>query len=216
MKNKTTKKPPKKGAGGKLNRSEIVQTRLNPKLRFMAEIMARHQRRTLSSLIEGLIEQAAEKYLIPATVSEKAQTDQYLFGKGKHKKLSAKASIDQIWSVEEADRFAGLALFLPHLLTPEEERLWSLIVKIPYFWEHFEINIESKSGKVLDKEWWPLVDYRGLIRENLRQYWSLLQSILDGEGTIEKLKRLRLTIGRAVKRPDYYPYPLKKIDNQKP
>lgn len=50
----------KKGGGGKLNRSEILQARLNPKLRLGAEIMVRSQRRTLSSLIETLIEAATE------------------------------------------------------------------------------------------------------------------------------------------------------------
>ena len=41
----------KKGGGGKLNRSEIIQARLDPKLHMAAEIMARAERRTLSSFI---------------------------------------------------------------------------------------------------------------------------------------------------------------------
>src|ERR1700730_16830959 len=51
----------KKGAGGKLSRSEILQARLNPKLRFTVELMARLERRTVSSFIEGLIEKAAKE-----------------------------------------------------------------------------------------------------------------------------------------------------------
>ena len=205
---------PKKGAGGKLNRSEIIQARLNPKLRFIAEIMARQQRRTLSSLIESLIEDAAESYKIPLMLSEKSQTDRYLLGKRKYQKISMKAAADLVWSLEEADRFAALALFFPDLLTPEEEELWGFIVYTPYFWAHFEINVESKSGKVLDKEFWPLVDHHGLIREHLREHWPLLQAILNGEEQAEKLKQLKLPPGKIVKKPDYYPYPIKMVDNR--
>ncbi len=205
------KKQPKKGAGGKLNRSEIIQTRLNPKLRFIAEVMARQERRTLSSLIEGLIEEAAERHKIPLVLTERAQTDRYLFGKRKYQNISMKAAADLIWSAEEADRFAALALFLPDLLTAEEEELWQIIVHKPYFWEHFEINVETKAGKVLDKEWWPVVDRHGLIREHLREYWPLMRGILDGKESIEKLKQMKLSVSRTVKKPEYYPYPIKVV-----
>jgi hypothetical protein len=208
------KKQPKKGGGGKLNRSEVIQTRLNPKLRFIAEVMARQERRTLSSLIEGLIEEAAEQHRIPLVLSERSQTDRYLFGKRKYQKVSMKSAADLIWSAEEADRFAGLALFLPDLLTPEEEALWNLITYTPYFWQHFETNIETKSGKVIGHEWWPLVDYHGLIREHLREHWSLLQAILEGRESVETFKQLNLPLGQAVEKPEYYPYPIKKIDTR--
>ena len=205
------KKQPRKGAGGKLSRSEIIQTRLNPKLRFIAEVMARQERRTLSSLIEGLIEEAAERHKIALVLTERAQTDRYLLGKRKYQNVSMKAAADLIWSAEEADRFAALALFLPDLLTAEEEELWQTLVNKPYFWEHFEINVETKSGKVVDKEWWPIIDYHGLIRERLRDYWPLFRDILDGKEPLEKFKKMKLPTGRGVRKPDYYPYPIKKV-----
>lgn len=57
-------KAPSKGNGGKLNRSAIIQARIDPKLHMAAEIMAHYERRTLSSLIETLILKAIEKYKI--------------------------------------------------------------------------------------------------------------------------------------------------------
>lgn len=51
-----------KGGGGKLNRCMIIQARLDPKLHEVAEMMALKQRRTLSNLIEILIENEAERY----------------------------------------------------------------------------------------------------------------------------------------------------------
>jgi hypothetical protein len=45
----------RKGGGGKLSRSETVTVRLDPKLRYLAELAARLHRRTLSSYIEWAI-----------------------------------------------------------------------------------------------------------------------------------------------------------------
>ena len=42
-----------KGGGAKLSRSETVTVRLDPKLRYLAELGARSQRRTVSSFIEN-------------------------------------------------------------------------------------------------------------------------------------------------------------------
>lgn len=204
-------KAKKKGAGGKLNRSEIVQTRLNAKLRFAAEIMARYERRTVSSLLEGLLEQAMKNYVISAMISEKAQANLYLEGTGTPQRIQLKALLDEIWSVEEADRFASFAMCLPDLLTEEEERLWHLIASTPYFWEHYEYNIENKSGKVLGKDYWPVRTYRGLIREHIREYWKLLNAIARDEESKAKLDKLKYKIGKVVPKPKHLPK-VTKID----
>jgi hypothetical protein len=195
----------KRGAGGKLNRSEIVQTRLNPKMRFAAEIMARYERRTVSSLLEGLIEQTIKDYRIPAMIGEKAQANLLFYGgEAEPQKTSLKFLLDDIWTIEEADRFASFAMCFPDLLTEEEERLWNLIVQTPYFWAHFEINIESKGGKVVGKDVWPVKTYRGLIRENIREHWDLLNAIARGEEPRSKLAELK-SPGRIVPKPKHIP-----------
>lgn len=45
----------KKQPGGKLSRTETVTVRLDPKLRYLAELASRSQRRTLSSFIEWVV-----------------------------------------------------------------------------------------------------------------------------------------------------------------
>ena len=107
-------KKSKRKVGGQLNRSMTIQTRMSPKLRFTADLIARHQNRTLSSLIESLLVEAAERYHLPAVVSEKAQTDHYLFGERQTQKVTAQEIGERLWSGEEADRFAGMALFATH------------------------------------------------------------------------------------------------------
>ncbi len=122
-------------------------------------------------MIEVLIEREIERYKIPVVHSPGAQINAMLFHKIKSKQLSVKETMDSIWSEEEADRFAAFALFLPELLLPEEAQAWNLIANTAYFWEHFEINVETKSGKVLEKEPWPITEHRSLIREHLREHW---------------------------------------------
>lgn len=201
----------KRKAGSQLNRTMIIQTRMSPKLRFTAELIARHQHRTLSSLIESVLAEAAERYHLPMVMTEKAQTDHYLFGERQTQKVTAAEIGERLWSAEESDRFAAMALFVPSLLTAEEQALWQVIVEKSYFWNHFQIQIENPAGKVIDTEWWPLIDYRGFNHERLREHWRLCRAILDGTEPLETLKSLDLPPGKHTSKPDYYPYPIKKV-----
>lgn len=208
-------KKPKKKADNQNVRTVVMTVRISPPLRFVAEMIARHQHRTVSSLMESLLAEKAASYCLPVVSTEKAQTNDYLFGQRHTEKIIAQEVGEQLWSAEDADLFAGMALFLPSLLTAEEQTLWQVITDIPYFWNHFEIHIENPAGQIVDKEWWPLVDYRGLNRERLREHWPLCQAILDGEKPLQHLKELNLPPGKPIEKPDYYP-PIKKVrsDNE--
>jgi hypothetical protein len=96
------------GGGGKLSRSEVVTVRLDPKLRYLAELAARKQRRTLSSFIEWAIEQslADVKLTETSTVADEAPS---------------------LWDVDECDRFVKLALRDESLLNYREQLLWKRI-----------------------------------------------------------------------------------------
>src|ERR1700683_3750370 len=50
-----------RGRGGRLTRSETVTVRLDPKLRYLAELAALKHRRTLSSFIEWAIEDSLQR-----------------------------------------------------------------------------------------------------------------------------------------------------------
>lgn len=203
-------KKPKKKVGNQHSRTITVQVRLSPPLRFVAELIARHQRRTVSSLMESLLAEKAASYHLPVVSTEKAQTEHYLFGERQTQKITAQEVSERLWSGEDADLFAGIALFLPSLLTSEEQALWQVITDIPYFWNHFEIHIENPAGQIVNKEWWPLVDYHGLNRERLREHWLLCKAILDGEQPLQSLRALNLPSGKLVEKPDYYPA-IKKV-----
>lgn len=201
----------KKGGGGKLNRSEIIQARLDPKLHMAAEILARSQRRTLSSLIEVLIESAAEKTKIPATVSGAAQINAIQLNRKKREMRSVSDLIDLLWSSEESDRFVMMALLLPDLLTAEEEYLWRLIKSTSYFWSYFPINIETNSGEIIGQGAWPLYNEEGLVREHLHEQWPLLKDILEGKKTESDLRKLNLSRGKLIDKPKDYPFEVKTI-----
>jgi hypothetical protein len=106
---KTTKR---RGGGGKLTRSEQVSIRLDPKLRFAAELAASKERRTLSSFIEWAVERAVKE--IPLVCREgQWQT--------------ADVVTHNVWDLDEAYRFSLLGMHYPELLTYEDQKLWKFI-----------------------------------------------------------------------------------------
>lgn len=203
----------RKGAGGKLQRSEVVQTRMSPRLRFLAEIMARHQHRSLSSLIEQLIAQAAEQYPISITMADKPALPQELFPEKQYQTMPLTRVAGQLWSLEASQRFAALAFFLPDLLTHEEERLWSALKKTPFFWLHFVVKLMTREGKLISSELRPIYDFRGLVHERLKEAWPDLDAFLQGQQSLETAMApwQDLLPHAAVEKPDYYAYPLEEI-----
>jgi hypothetical protein len=91
----------------------MVSVRLAPKLRYSAEIAARSQRRTLSSLIEV----AVAAYLSRLDVEVPAANAPVPLGK----------LVDVLWDPDESDRFVILAERARWLLDLEEEHRWKSI-----------------------------------------------------------------------------------------
>jgi hypothetical protein len=103
--------------GAKLARTETVSVRLDPKLRYLAELAARRQRRSLSSYIEWAIEDSLKHCTLNFN-GDRPLADE----------------AEDLWDVDESDRFARLALSHPDLLTHEEQVLWKLIRDNGYVW----------------------------------------------------------------------------------
>lgn len=137
----------RKAGGGKLTRSETVTVRLDPKLRYLADLAARKQRRTLSSYIEWAIEDSL------------GRTNLYSSGDTSLADESA-----NLWDVDEVDRFAKLALRHPDLLTHEEQVRWKLVRENGWLWRG------RYAGN--DKKWTWDVEESSLMFERLRQHWS--------------------------------------------
>ena len=149
----------KKGGGGKLSRSETVTVRLDPKLRFAAELAARKQRRTLSSFIEWAVEESIHNVILaePSHINEPPET--------------AYTAIERVWDVDEADRFAKFALNYPNLLTHNEEILWKLICENGCLWK----------GRPENGEWTWEISQGSLIFKRLREYWDTFKKVATGE-----------------------------------
>jgi hypothetical protein len=114
MKRQKAKETTRPIGGGKLARTETVTVRLDPRLRYLAELAARKQRRTLSSFIEWSIEDALKRVSLGGLPGRRAG-----------------ASIDDeanaLWDIDEADRFIRLGFGYPELLTYDEQRIWKLL-----------------------------------------------------------------------------------------
>ncbi len=138
----------RKDSGEKLFRTKAVGVRLDPKLKYAAELAARKQRRTLSSFIEWAVQEAVNK--VPVT-----------------KQHTAGEAISDVWDVFDADRFVKTAINLPDLLTHDEEVTWKLIEEHPAMWrrgnhdpsnlrydvlrEHFETFKKVAKGELDEK-----------------------------------------------------------------
>jgi len=100
--------------GGKLARTEITTVRFDPKLKYLAELISRKQRRTLSSFTEWAIEQILKTEKIGTPI-------------GSEKAITVWDAQDFIWDTDEIDRFIKLVRFFPELMIFEEQQLWKLI-----------------------------------------------------------------------------------------
>lgn len=155
-----------KGAGGKLARSEIIQARLSPKIKFAAEILARRENRTLSSLIEQLIDYESHARWIKL----------HKMGADTIQECTIGDLVTRIWHSDEMIRFVGLALTMQELLTDEEQKIWNLISDTPYFWECLEIILVDENNNEIGREWEPIYSISGFVPENLREYWVSIKN----------------------------------------
>jgi len=152
---------PKVG-GGKMSRSETVTVRLDPKLRYLAELAARRQRRTVSSYIEWAIEESLSSVLLDES-------------------NSVALAATKLWDVDEPDRFAKLAFRYPDMLTHEEQTLWKLIRESGMLW----LGDYCKP----DNKWTWTVEEDSMDTERLREYWDIFNAIAKGDAKKSSLPK---------------------------
>lgn len=157
----------RKGGGGKLTRSETVTVRLDPKLRYLAELAARKQRRTLSSFIEWAVEDSLNRVYLReySTIADEA---------------------GGLWDLDPSDRLIKLAESHPDLLTYEEQRIWKAIHSIAAG-EAYQ-NAEGKNS---------YINYSFVMGEGenrrpepyaIRNCWLELVAYSEGKATEEDLQ----------------------------
>jgi uncharacterized protein (DUF1778 family) len=153
-------------------RSQVVGVRLDPRTRYLADVAARVQRRSLSGFIEVAILEALERQKIrPRELHSSSVID----------------VADQIWSPSEPRRFIALATRFPELLTYEEQMMWATIEECAYFWPGFW----GQSNNVRDQEnWrWNTEESEALLDEFVVEQWDKLQKIGAGLATIDILPK---------------------------
>jgi hypothetical protein len=154
------------GAGKK---SEVVTVRLDPKLKYLAELAARKHRRPLSSYIEWAVEQSLSRVWL----------DEPFNGEGTS---VADAERNQhLWDLDEPDRVVRLAINYPDLLTHDEQLVWKLVRENGVIWKGRNAGAppawtwEIKEGSVI----W----------ERLREYWSVFKAVANGTQASTALPR---------------------------
>lgn len=146
-----------------MTRTVTVSVRLDPKLKYLAELAARKQRRALSSYIEWAVEQSLDKCEVG------------YFPDGQTMTLADEAN--DLWDVDEADRLAMLALRHPELLTHEEQILWKLIRECGLLW----------TGNYNSGEFKWNVSEGNLVWGNLRQHWQTFVDVANGNLGLDSL-----------------------------
>ena len=151
-----------KGGGGKLSRTKTVTVRLDPKLRYLADLAARKQRRTLSSFIEWAIAESLQRVIL----QEKED--------GTSVSISDLAEV--LWDAEEPNRFAALAARFPEMLNHDEQLLWKVMLQF----DAESIRLQKEGQEIIDK--W-LVDLEENVRNSafLRDHWDEIKAVAKGE-----------------------------------
>jgi hypothetical protein len=138
-------------------RTEVFAMRLDPKLKYLAEIAARKQRRSLANFMEWAIELGLKQ-------TDLKDNDSY--------SLSVWDKSNKLWDIDEPDRLANLAFEEPDLMTYDEQILWKLICETGHLW---------KGRHDSDGDWQWNIQESGLVRERLREYWDKFKLVANGD-----------------------------------
>lgn len=130
---------------GGLTKSEALQVRFDPLLRWAVEILAGRERRTLSATIEWAVERAVKE--IP--VSEK-----------NNRPLTPWQIADQCWHPNPVWRLHLFASQYPELLTFDERNKWQALLFLIGTEQHLEReqHLEPKTpspGHLIHVDWLP-------------------------------------------------------------
>jgi uncharacterized protein (DUF1778 family) len=152
------KRPGDRGTG---TRSEIITVRLDPRTKYLAELAARRQRRTLSSFIEWAVEQS----LLQVPLAEHRQ--------GEVLTVQEADQRFKLWDPLEPDRLLRLAMSRPELLTIEEEKIWKVVREAGYLWKGIFTGDPPGWGYIAEKN--------ALDWDLLRQTWDVIREVAAGK-----------------------------------
>lgn len=122
------KKTPTKGKQRTPPRTVAISARLDPQMKFLLEIAAKMERRSMSNFLERAVEDRARTI----TVDEgNLEVDDDL----EDPPRDAYELARQLWSVNPLETFVRLAMRYPDLLDYDERARWHVILHTPEFWQ---------------------------------------------------------------------------------
>lgn len=134
-------------------KTETLTLRLDPKVKFMIELIARIRRQSITAVVEAAIEETA------------FDLDAPFFSDGKAETLSLSLAVTEVWSTDESERFINQCYHMPSLLTYEEQRVWETILASPF--------LLAGESTVMDT-FWEIEGFGRLDRFKIRRFWSNL------------------------------------------
>ena len=158
-------------SGAKLNRTETVTVRLDPKLNYLCELASRAQRRTKSSFIEWAVAEALKTVELPEVTEYDREFDE-------PRPITINEKAAALWQVDEADRLVTLAMTVPALLTHDEQLIWKLIKENGFLWRG---KYDSQG------EWSWEIREKSIIWDRLREHWDDFKAVAAEELPKDKL-----------------------------
>lgn len=143
-------------------RTEVFAMRLDPKLKYLAEIASRQQRRSMANFIEWAIQEALRRIDLQESEHSPSIWDYS----------------NELWDIEASDRLAKLAFNAPHLLTYDEQIVWKLVCENSYFWRG---NWKQIGNSRRERFTWDTSRVQSLMPERLREKWGTLLQVASGE-----------------------------------
>lgn len=142
-------------------KTEVFAMRLDPKLKYMAELASRKQRRSLANFVEWAIEEAlAQVEVFPNHNEGRSDAIAYLS--------------ERLWALDEADRVTALGQYLPDLMTYEEQLIWRVLR------EHRVRDDETnRTCRFMEGE--------TAMSRTIRACWPQIKAYAFGEGSKEEL-----------------------------
>lgn len=116
-------------------RTEVFAMRLDPKLKYLAEIAARKQRRSLANFVEWAIAEGLKEVSLAEDFNGNRQT--------------VDDAATQLWALDEPVRLINLATHFHELLSYDEQLIWRVICEHSAYDETFQQTLRFK-GKDID------------------------------------------------------------------
>ena len=126
-----------------------VSLRIDPKIKFAIDLLAREQKRTITGVLEWSVMQSIRNHRVLGRAGEWDQD------------LSLFEYLEMTWSPIEAHRVAALGAIRPQLLTYEESCIFEVIRSIPQIYTHAPPGVDLINYEMLDV-YWPLIKERAI------------------------------------------------------